>query len=79
MGVVVVDRSGIGNPAIEASAVEAAAVEEEAEIEEIVHLEKKTWHHNASVLQGNEATSGCSTKKTTQTGPSANYSEQLII
>jgi hypothetical protein len=37
MGIVVVNKSGTGNPATEALAVEAVAVEEEAEIEEIVH------------------------------------------
>jgi hypothetical protein len=36
MGVVVVEKSGTGNPATEALAVEAALVGEEAEIEEIV-------------------------------------------
>jgi hypothetical protein len=40
MGIVVVDRSGTGNPAIEALAVEAAAVEVEAEIEEIIRPEE---------------------------------------
>jgi hypothetical protein len=40
MGIVVVKKSGTGNPATEALVVEAAAVEEEAEIEEIVHLEQ---------------------------------------
>jgi hypothetical protein len=37
MGVVVVNKSGTKNPAIEAPAVEATTVEEEVEIEEIVH------------------------------------------
>jgi hypothetical protein len=36
MGVVVVEKSGTGNPATEAPAVEAVAVEEEVEIEEII-------------------------------------------
>jgi hypothetical protein len=33
MGVVVVEKSGTGNPAMEALAAEGAATEEEAEIE----------------------------------------------
>jgi hypothetical protein len=37
MGIVVVDRSGTGNPVVEALTIEATMVEEEAEIEEIVH------------------------------------------
>jgi hypothetical protein len=41
MGVIVVDRSGIGNPAKEAPAVKAAVVEEEVEIEEIIHLKEE--------------------------------------
>jgi hypothetical protein len=41
MGVVVVDKSGTGNPAIEAPAVEATVVEEEVEIKEIVYPEEE--------------------------------------
>jgi uncharacterized protein (DUF169 family) len=41
MGVVVVDKSGTGNPAIEAPAVEATVVEEEVEIEEIIRPEEE--------------------------------------
>jgi hypothetical protein len=41
MGIVVVDRSGIGNPATEALAVKTAMVEVEAEIEEIIHPEEE--------------------------------------
>jgi hypothetical protein len=41
MGIVVVEKSGTGNPAMEAPAIKAAAVEEEAEIEEIVHPEEE--------------------------------------
>jgi hypothetical protein len=37
MGVVVVEKSGTSNPAMEAPTVKAAAVEKEAKIEEIVH------------------------------------------
>jgi hypothetical protein len=41
MGVVVVDRSGTGNPATEAVVVETAAVEVEVEIEEIICPEEE--------------------------------------
>jgi hypothetical protein len=41
MGVVVVEKSGTGNPAMEALAAKASATEEEAEIEEIIHPEKE--------------------------------------
>jgi hypothetical protein len=41
MGIVVVNKSGIGNPTTEALVVKAAMVEEEAEIEEIVRLEEE--------------------------------------
>jgi hypothetical protein len=41
MGIVVVDRSGTGNPTTEALTVEAATVEEEAEIEEIIRPEEE--------------------------------------
>jgi hypothetical protein len=41
MGVVVVEKSGTGNSAIEAPAVEAAVVGEEAEIEEIIRPEEE--------------------------------------
>jgi hypothetical protein len=41
MGVVVVEKSGTGNPATKAPAVKAAAVEEEADIEEIICLEEE--------------------------------------
>jgi hypothetical protein len=41
MGVLVAEKSGTGNPTIEAPAAEAAAVEEEAEIEEIVRPEEE--------------------------------------
>jgi hypothetical protein len=40
MGIVVVEKSGTGNLAIEAPTVEATIVEEEAEIEEI-HVARK--------------------------------------
>jgi hypothetical protein len=41
MGVVVVEESSTGNPAMEAPAAEATATEEEAEIEEIIHPEEE--------------------------------------
>jgi hypothetical protein len=41
MGIVVVDRSDIRNPATKTPVVKAATVEEEAEIEEIVCLEEE--------------------------------------
>jgi hypothetical protein len=41
MGIVVVEKSGTGNLAIEAPAVKATIVEEEAEIEEIICKEEE--------------------------------------
>jgi hypothetical protein len=41
MGVVVVEKSGTGNPATEAPTVKAVAVKEEVEIEEIIHPKKE--------------------------------------
>jgi hypothetical protein len=41
MGIVVVKKSGIGNPTTEALAVKAIAVEEKAEIKEIIHPEEE--------------------------------------
>jgi hypothetical protein len=76
MGVVVVEKSSTGNPATEGLTVGAAVVEEEAEIEEIIRWKKKTQCLNVSALQESRVMSEYSTKKTTQTGPSANYSEQ---
>jgi hypothetical protein len=77
MGVVVVDKSGTGNPTIEALAVEATAVEEEVEIEEIIRPEEENMAPQCVRVARKRGTSGCSTKKTTQTRLSANYSKQL--
>jgi hypothetical protein len=41
MGVIVVEKSGTGNPATKALAIKAAAFEEEAEIEEIICPEEE--------------------------------------
>jgi hypothetical protein len=41
MGVVVVEKSGTGNPTTEALAAEGATTEEEAEIEEIIYPEQE--------------------------------------
>jgi hypothetical protein len=41
IGVVVVEKSGIGNPTTEAPVAEGAATKEEAEIEEIVRPEEE--------------------------------------
>jgi hypothetical protein len=80
MGLVLVDgEGGVKNPVVEPPAAEATEVEEKPEIEEIIHPEEDVVAPNASMLQGSGVTSGCSTKKSTQTGPSANCREQLMI
>jgi hypothetical protein len=79
MGFVVVDRSDTENPAIEAPAGEAAVVEKVAEIEEINRPEEENVAPQCVRVARKEVMSGCSMKKTTQTRPSANCSEQLMI
>jgi hypothetical protein len=61
MGFILVDGGGTKNPTTEAPVVKAAVVEEKPKIEEIVRPKEES-----------EVVSGCSTKKTTQTGPSTN-------
>jgi hypothetical protein len=75
MGLVLVDEGGTKNPAIEAPATEAAAVEEKPEIEEIICPKEEVVAPNVFVLRGSGVMSGCSTKRTTQTRPSANCRE----
>jgi hypothetical protein len=50
MGVVVVDKSGTGNPAIEALVVEATVVRRRWRLRKSSTRKKKTWRLNASVL-----------------------------
>jgi hypothetical protein len=76
MGVVVVKKSGIENPATEAPAVEAAAVEEEVEIEEIIHLEQENMAPQCICVARKQGDEWVFYEEDHSDGPSANYSEQ---
>jgi hypothetical protein len=77
MGIMVVEESGTVNPATEAPVVEAAATEEEVEIEEIIcPEEEKVAPQCVRVVRKQDDECGCSMKKTTWTGLSANCSRQ---
>jgi hypothetical protein len=73
MGVVVVEKSGTGNPTIEGLVAEATVVEEEAEIEEIVCLEEETIAPQCICIARRQGDEWVFYE---ETGPSANCSEQ---
>jgi hypothetical protein len=73
MGVVVVEKSGTGNPTIEGPVAEATAVEEEAEIEEIVCPEEETTVPQCICVARRQANEWVFYE---ETGPSANCNEQ---
>jgi hypothetical protein len=72
MGFVLVDGGGAENPAAGAPTAEAVPVEESRRLKKSFAPKNKSWSPNAFMLQVSGVRSGCSTKKTTQTGPSAN-------
>jgi hypothetical protein len=76
MGVVVVEESGAGNPATKTLEAEALPLKKRQRLKKSSTQKKKRWRRNASASRESEATSGYSTRKSTQTVLSANYSGQ---